>query len=201
MTNQRAEYGLSEKVQDLAILTEVWYQWSYEDRMKYIKFVSSLGKNDIDNQQTIDTINWENKESDLQLAKQNLSMKLSECLPDVLLAETIEEKAINLLNHLPALVLLPTTQVTAENEKSYLAGGRSTQETCKAISARPLVKCSCKGFRYSNICSHSVVVSEKERILNSHIAKFKSHRSWASITYPIKPGGKGRNRGKGRAAS
>ena len=201
LTNQRAEYGLSEKVQDLAILTEVWYQWSYEDRMKYIKFVSSLGKNDIDNQQTIDTINWENKESDLQLAKQNLSMKLSECLPDVLLAETIEEKAINLLNHLPALVLLPTTQVTAENEKSYLAGGRSTQETCKAISARPLVKCSCKGFRYSNICSRSVVVSEKERILNSHIAKFKSHRSWASITYPIKPGRKGRNRGKGRAAS
>ena len=181
-TNQSAEYGLSEKAQDLAILAEVWYQWTYEDRMKFIKFVSSLGKNDIDNQKIIDTINWGNKGSDLQLAKQNLSMKLSECLPDVLLAETIEEKAINLLNHLPALVLLPTTQVTAENEKSYLAGGRSTQETCKAISARPLVKCSCKGFRYSNICSHSVVFSEKGRILNSHIAKFKSHRSWASIT-------------------
>ena len=46
-----------EKVQDLAILTEVWYQWSYEDRMKSIKFVSSLGKNDIDNQQTIGNIN------------------------------------------------------------------------------------------------------------------------------------------------
>ena len=37
--------------------------------MKYIKFVRSLGKNDIENQKTIDTINWENKESDLQPAK------------------------------------------------------------------------------------------------------------------------------------
>ena len=118
LTNQRAEYGLSEKVQDLAILTEVWYQWSYEDRMKYIKFVSSLGKNDIDNQQTIDTINWENKESDLQLAKQNLSMKLSECLPDVLLAETIEEKAINLLNHLPALVLCPPLRLLQKMKRA-----------------------------------------------------------------------------------
>ena len=56
LTNQSAEYGLSEEPQYLAISTEVWYQWSYEDRMKYIKFVSSLGKSDIDNQQTIDTI-------------------------------------------------------------------------------------------------------------------------------------------------
>ena len=86
--------------------------------MKYIKFVRSLGKNDIENQKNIGTINWENKESDLQPAKQNFSMKLSECLPNVLHAETIEKKAINLLNHHTALVLSPTTQVTAEKEKS-----------------------------------------------------------------------------------
>ena len=167
--------------------------------MKYIKFVRSLGKNDIENQKTIGTINWENKESDLQPAKQNFSMKLSECLPNVLHAETIEKKAINLLNHPTALVLSPTTQVTAEKEKSYLAAGRATQETCKVtISARSLVKCSCKGFRYSNICSHSVAVSEKKGILNSHIAKFKSSRSRASVTYPIKPGGEGRKGGQKR---
>ena len=44
-------------------------------------------------------------------------MKLSECLPNILNAETIEKKAINLLNHSAALVLSPTTQVTAEKEK------------------------------------------------------------------------------------
>ena len=193
LTNQSAEYGLSEEPQYLAISTEVWYQWSYEDRMKYIKFVRSLGKN----QKTIDIITWEIKESDLPLAKQNLPMKLLECLPNVLHAEIIEKRALYLLNHPTALVLSPTTEATAEKKKSYLAAGRSTQETYKiTISARSLLKCSCKGFRYSNICSNSVPVSEKERILNNHIAKFKSCRSRASFTYPIKPGGKCRKGGQ-----
>ena len=48
--------------------------------MKYIKFVRSLGKNDIKNEKPINTINRENKESDLQPTKKNLSIKLSECL-------------------------------------------------------------------------------------------------------------------------
>ena len=73
---------------------------------------------------------------------------------------------------------------------------RSTQDTYKKIiSANSLVKCSCKSVRYSSICSNSVAVSEKERTSNSHISKFKSCGSQASITYPIKPGGEGR---KGR---
>ena len=38
-------------------------------KMKYIKFVRSLGKNDTEKKKTIDTINFENKESDLYPAK------------------------------------------------------------------------------------------------------------------------------------
>ena len=121
-------------------------------------------------------------------------MKLSECLPNVLHAKTIGKKAINLLNHPTTFVLLPTTLVTREKEISQLR--RSTQDTYKKIiSANSLVKCSCKSVRYSSICSNSVAVSEKERTSNSHISKFKSCGSQASITYPIKPGGEGR---KGR---
>ena len=85
-----------------------------QDRMNYIQFVRSQENNDIKNQKPNDTINWGNKESDLQPAKQNLSMKVSECLPNVLHAETIKKKAINLLNHPTTLILSPTTQVTAE---------------------------------------------------------------------------------------
>ena len=44
LTNESAEYHLSEEPQYLAIPTEVWYQWPYEDRMEYIKFLRSLGK-------------------------------------------------------------------------------------------------------------------------------------------------------------
>ena len=60
------------------------------------------------------------KESDLQPSKPNLSTKLSECLPNVLCVKTIERKAINLLSHPTAIVILSTTQVTAE-EVFYLA--------------------------------------------------------------------------------
>ena len=44
LTNQSADYRLSKAAQYLTIPTEVWCQWSYEDTMKYIKFVRSLGK-------------------------------------------------------------------------------------------------------------------------------------------------------------
>ena len=117
-------------------------------------------------------------------------MKLLEFLPNVLHAETIERKAISLLNHLTCLVLLPTTQVTAEIEESYLATRRSTQKAYKiTIFTRSLVEYSCKGFRYSNICSRAVAVLEKGRVLTSHIVKFKSRIFRASIIYPKKPGG------------
>ena len=56
--------------------------------MNYIKFVRSQGKKDVENHETINTINWKNEDSGLQPAKQNLSMKLSECLLNVLHAET-----------------------------------------------------------------------------------------------------------------
>ena len=102
--------------------------------MKYIKFVRSLGKNDIKNQNTIDNIHWENNKSDLQLARKNLSMKLAECLPNILHAEIIKKKAINLLNDSTTLALSPSTQVTAEKE----AGGRSTQETYKKLFLQSL---------------------------------------------------------------
>ena len=69
-------------------------------------------------------------------------MKLPECLPNVLHAEKILKKAINLLNHSAALVLSPTTQITAEKEKNYLAAGRSTQETYKIT-----IKMQLQGFQ------------------------------------------------------
>ena len=77
--------------------------------MNCIKLVRSLQKNHIKNQSTIDNINWENYESDFQLGRKSLSLKLLECWPNVLRAETIGKSAINLLNHPTTLVLSPTT--------------------------------------------------------------------------------------------
>ena len=116
LTNQSVEYRLSEEAQYLASPTAIRCQWSNEGRMKYIKFVRSLGKSDMENQKTIDTINWENKESDFRPAKLNLSIKLSGCLSNVLQAEIIERKTVNLLNHPASLVLFSTPQVTEKKK-------------------------------------------------------------------------------------
>ena len=86
-----------------------------------------------------------------------------------------------------------------KRKKIYLAAGKTHAETyCVTVSTTSLVKCSCKGFRYSRLCSHSVAVAEKERILKIHIGKFKNFRSRASIKYPIKADSTGRKRGQKR---
>ena len=119
-------------------------------------------------------------------------------MPNLLHAETIEKEALGLLNNPTALVLSPSVTVE-KKEKIYLAAGKTHPETyCVTVSAKSLVKCSCKGFSYSSLCSHSVAVAEKEGILKIHIGKFKNSRSRASITYPIKADGAGRKGGQKR---
>lgn len=92
----------------MTIPTEAWHEY----RIKCTKLIKSLGKNDIE-KKTKKTKHWhyncENKESDLQPAKQNLLMKHSQCLKNVSHAETIERKALDLLNYPTAPVISPTT--------------------------------------------------------------------------------------------
>ena len=71
----------------------------------------------------------------------------SEWLPDVLLAKTVERKAINLLNHPTALG--PSYRLLQKKRRVISAAGRSTQETLKiTISARSLAKCGCTSFKF-----------------------------------------------------
>ena len=125
-------------------------------------------------------------------------MGLSECLPNVLHAETIEKIALDLLNCLKTLFLSPNIQVTAELRKKVIQQQKDLlkkpakllfpQDIYLTLSRRrPLsyrkqsidllrksmnwflydnslrlerVKCSCRGFRCSNIRSHPVVFSK-----------------------------------------
>ena len=108
----------------------------------------------------------------------------SEWLPDVLLAKTVERKAINLLNHPTALG--PSYRLLQKKRRVISAAGRSTQDNLKNNYFRKIFgKVWLHEFQISNIYSHSAATSEKEWILSSHITKFKSCRSRASITYQI----------------
>ena len=59
-----------------------------------------------------------------------------------------------------------------------------------------MVKCNCRGCKFTKICSHSVAISEREDILQSHVAKVKRCRSRAVITYPLHGKGSGRKGGQ-----
>ena len=81
-------------------------------------------------------------------------------MPNLLHAETIEKMVLGLLNNPNALVLSPSV-IVEKKEKIYLAAGKTHHETYPVtVSATSLVKCSCKGLRYSSLCSHSVAVAE-----------------------------------------
>ena len=124
-----------------------------------------FSKKDIDAEKTIDIEDWGRRGNKLQQIKESLSVKLSESLPNLLHAETIEKMVLGLLNNPNALVLSPSV-IVEKKEKIYLAAGKTHPETyCVTVSAKSLVKCSCKGFRYSSTYSHSVAVAEKEGIL------------------------------------
>ena len=103
--NQSVEYRLAPAAQYLSVPVEVWYQWSQSYRQKYLKLIKSFEKKDIDAQKIIDIEDWGGRENNLQQVKESLSIKLSESLPNLLHAETIEKKALVLLKNPTALVL------------------------------------------------------------------------------------------------
>ena len=190
--------------QYLSVPVEIWYQWSQSYRQKYVKLIKSFERKDIDAQKTSDIEGWGRRENNLQQAKKSLSIKLSESLLNLLHAETIEKKALGLLNigllNNPTALFLSPSIVVEKKEKIYLAAGKTHPETYRVtVSETSLVKCSCKGLRYSSLCSHSVAVAEKEGTLQIHIGKFKNSASRESVTYPIKANGAGRKRDQKRS--
>ena len=91
--NQSVEYRLEPADQYLLVPVEVWYQWSQSYHQKYVKLIKFF-ENNIDAQKTIDIEDWGRRENKLQQTKESLSVKLSESLPNILHAETIEKKAL-----------------------------------------------------------------------------------------------------------
>ena len=127
-----------------------------------------------------------------------LSVKLTEALPSIPYSDLLEKKALNLLNNPGAIVPSPTTAIDLESERCF--AGSATKCNPKfysvSISKNNNVVCTCRGFRFSRVCSHSVAVAEKSKVLEDHIKRAKiSSRS--AITYPTNPGGSGR---KGKAS-
>ena len=114
--NQSVESRLAPAAQYLSRPVEVLYQWSQSCRQKYVKPIKSFQKK-TEAQKTIDFEDWVCRENKLQQTKESLSVKLAESLLNLLHVETIEKKALGLLNNPTALVLSPSV-IVEKKEKN-----------------------------------------------------------------------------------
>ena len=157
------------------------------------RYVEEFHKMTIDDVRAKKNISRPDPQSDLPVPEEciaNLSVKLSEVLPHILHAKLMEERAMRILNTPGAVVLSPTMD-ERDNGKKYLVAGSNKTVHTVTVSRVVKITCDCKGFKYVKICSCSVSVAEKEKLLKELVKGVKvSYRS--SLTYPEKVGGSGR---------
>ena len=191
---QSNEYHLAQSMEYLTVELETWTCWSKEERVQYVRQFREMTSDEVKQRKEIDTDCFgmcfgETETIDV------LSVKLSEKLPNLLHCDLIERKALQLLN-IPNAVVLEPTLIPQINGKIYLVAGKDIGNGPSKVRITGLqhrVHCSCKGFRFSNICAHSVAVAYKEDILATFVARVKQSRGSRSIlTFPENAGGAGR---------
>ena len=129
-------------------------------------FVTHLSKEEIKNMMTTTASFWETGEHSIEPIKTSLSVKLSEHL-NILYADTIEQKALDLLNS-PSALSLSQSLLARNKEKVYLVAGKTNKEIHNVIvNENGMLKCNCSGYKFTEICSHSVT------ILQNHVTRVK----------------------------
>ena len=146
---------------------------------------------------TIDKSFWNIDKHRIHPIKSALSVKLCKAV-NILHADTIEKKPLDLLKYPNAITLSPTLAEN-DNEKIYPVAGKSSKETYNfSVLGNGIVTYNCRGFKFIKVWSHSVAVSEKEDMLRNHVAKVKGFCSWSAITYPLSAKGSGWKGGQKR---
>ena len=130
LVGQSSEYRLNKNAEYLQVPLETWTSLSKLNKREYLDFVTHLSKDEIKNMKTITASFWEAGEHSIEPSKTSLSVKLSEHL-NILHADIIEQKALDLLNN-PSAISLSPPLLARNNEKVYLIAGK----TKKLLSTR-----------------------------------------------------------------
>ena len=98
----------------------------------------------------------------------------------------------------PSTISLSPSLLARNNKKVYVVAGKTNKEIHNVIvNGNGMVKWNCSSYKVTKICSHSVATSEKQDILQNHVAKIKGCRSRAA-PYPLNAKSSGRKRGQKR---
>ena len=107
LIGQSSDYRLNKNAEDLQVPLEMWTNFSKVKKRKYLDFVTHLSKEEIKNMKTITASFWGTDEHSVEPTKTSLSVKLSEHL-NILHADTIEQKSLDLLSNPSAISLSPS---------------------------------------------------------------------------------------------
>ena len=186
------QFRLSKDAEYLRLSIEDWYNFTDEQKRLYVSAFNSTSKAGIEKMKTIVVPGRTHSVKTLSLHKTALSSSLPNLLPFLLHAELIERKAIGILNAYNGIVSAPTMEHEDKVKKFLVAGGGTY---CVKIETKG-ISCTCKGFKFAKICSHTTAVAETENLLIDLISKVKLYAR-SSITYPANPGA-GRKGGQRR---
>ena len=76
----------------------------------------------------------------------------------------MEQKAPDLSNN-PTAMSLSQIVLARNIENVYLVAGETNKEIRNVIvNENDMVKCNCRGYKFTKFCSHSVGISEEEDI-------------------------------------
>lgn len=164
------EYELSEFVSHLAVSTDTWFQWSTEEREKY---VADLNKISIEEALDGKSIREPNIPSQLPEKEFfELSVDVPKFLEQHLgyksvTAKHVAENALLLLNHPLAIQEQPT--LNASSNKVEVAAVHAKNGRVQCTVNTNFVSCNCPSYKFDSICKHSIAVAQSKGLLEKHM--------------------------------
>ena len=141
---------MNKKTGYLQISLETWTNLSIAQKRKYLDFIVNLRNDELENMKTIDKSFWNIDKHRIHPIKSALSVKLCKAV-NILHADTIEKKPLDLLNYPNAITLSPTLAEN-DNEKIYPVAGKSSKETYNfSVLGNGIVTYNCRGFKFIKV--------------------------------------------------
>ena len=164
------EYQLSEFVSHLAVSTDTWFQWSPEEREKYVADMNKISVEEALEGKRISEPNIpaqlpekEFSEFSVDVAKfleQNMEYKS-------VTAKHVAENALLLVNHPLAIQEQPTLHPTSNKVEVAAVHAKNGRVQCTVNTN--FVSCNCPSYKFDNICKHSIAVAQLKGFLEKHL--------------------------------
>ena len=126
---------------------------------------------------------------------ESLSIELSETT--VFHSKLIEERALKIMNSPNGIAEKPALGDSTSDLREYLVASESKVVYNVKVTKGTKVECNCKGFKFARMCSHSVAVAEKRRVLG-HLIQDLSTGERSDLTFSSDRQGLGRKCGNKR---